>query len=498
MATGFEHQVAPARGWAGRFRGRMGITKPPQVFEGSSVQVAGLFPFVTGASMPIHGAPLGLDVMTGALLCADPIAYFETLHLINNPSAFVLGKPGLGKSTLVRRMALGMNARGVMPMVLGDLKPDYVALIEAMGGQVITLGPGFGTLNVVSIRDAQEAAVKLASEGFDREARELIGDARGRRQLILSTLLELQRRAPLGDREEAILGAACEVADEDASLPDPELADVLAIIRARPERVRTAALDRDDDATYLALTDHLEASLQSLVTGGRLGRIFAGQTTTPMHLDRPVVFDVSATEGTGEDVQAAVLLAVWNYGFGQIEIANTLGLAGLAPFRRYAIILDELWRTLRVASGMVDRVDKLTRLNRSEGVGVIMISHTMADLRALKSEEDRQKAAGFVERAGMVFLGGLPAGEMPRLAEVITLSGMEQSLLVGWTDPPQIAVHDLSGELTNNRPPPPGQGKFLMKIGGGDQPGVAFQIVLTDLERELGVMNTNTLWEGFQ
>ena len=29
---------------------------------------------------------------------------------------------------------------GVMPLVLCDLKPDYVDLIRALGGQVITLG----------------------------------------------------------------------------------------------------------------------------------------------------------------------------------------------------------------------------------------------------------------------------------------------------------------------------------------------------------------------
>jgi len=48
------------------------------------------------------------------------------------PSAFVLGKLGVGKSTLVRRMATGLAGYGVMPLVLGDLKPDYVDLIGAL------------------------------------------------------------------------------------------------------------------------------------------------------------------------------------------------------------------------------------------------------------------------------------------------------------------------------------------------------------------------------
>ena len=62
---------------------------------------------------------------------------------------------------------------------------------------------------------------------------------------------------------------------------------------------------------------------------------------------------------------------------------------------------------------MIDRVDALTRLNRQFGVGVAMITHTMKDLLSLPTEEDRMKAAGLVERAGMGICGGLPAAEMP-------------------------------------------------------------------------------------
>ncbi|UTI63381.1 hypothetical protein NBH00_18765 [Paraconexibacter antarcticus] len=70
----------------------------------------------------------------------------------------MLGKPGLGKSTVIRRMALGLTGYGVMPLVLGDLKPDYVDLIKALGGQVITLGRGRGHLNILDPGEATSAA----------------------------------------------------------------------------------------------------------------------------------------------------------------------------------------------------------------------------------------------------------------------------------------------------------------------------------------------------
>ena len=97
-------------------------------------------------------------MMTQATVCCDPISWFQRARLISNPSAFVLGKPGLGKSTVVRRMALGLSAYGVHPLVLGDLKPDYVDAVQAIGGQVITLGRGRGYLNVLDPGQAVEAA----------------------------------------------------------------------------------------------------------------------------------------------------------------------------------------------------------------------------------------------------------------------------------------------------------------------------------------------------
>ena len=78
-----------------------------------------------------------------------PISWFARAGLIANPSMFVLGKPGLGKSSLIRRMAIGLCGFGVQPLIFGDLKPDYVDLISALSGNVVALGRGQGALNVL-------------------------------------------------------------------------------------------------------------------------------------------------------------------------------------------------------------------------------------------------------------------------------------------------------------------------------------------------------------
>ena len=113
-----------------------------------------------------------------------------------------------------------------------------------------------------------------------------------------------------------------------------------------------------------------------------------------------------------------------------------------------------------------------------------MITHTMSDLEALADPTDRLKARGFVERSGMVICGGLPAAEMPKLTQVVSLSQAEQEMLIGWQDPP--AWDSVAGAESE----PPGRGNFLIKVGG--RPGIPVHVSLT--ETELGLHDTNKMW----
>jgi len=456
------------------------LVEAPDEWRGTTVQVCGLWPWVVGTGTPMVGVPVGRHIGTGATLCCDPISWFQRAKLISNPSAFVLGKPGLGKSTMVRRMATGLAGFGALPLVLGDLKPDYVDLIEALGGQVIPIGRGRGSINVLDPGEAHEAADRLT--GSARAA--VLADAHGRRLTMVAALIAILRNDPPNDREETILDRALRVLDDRHHHGVPVLADLLRVIQEGPEDVRMVALDRGDNDRYQAITENLEASLIGLVGGGRLGRTFSEQTTNPMRRDRAVVYDVSGIDDSEVELQAATLLACWSAGFGTVNVANALADAGLEPRRHYFVILDELWRALRAGRGMVDRVDALTRLNRQRGVGMAMISHTMSDLMALADESDRMKARGFVERSGMVICGGLPSAEMPMLTSAIPMSQAEQDLLIGWQDPP---AWDPS---TNREAAPPGRGKFLVKVGG--RPGIPVDVQLTSIE--MSVNDTNKVW----
>ena len=476
-----------ARGWPGRGGGMARLVPSVKEYRGTTVQVCGLWPFSSGASSPMIGVPLGRHEETHATVCCDPISWFQRARLISNPSAFILGKPGLGKSTLVRRMVIGLSGQGVHPLILGDLKGEHIKAVQALGGQVISLGRGTGYLNILDPGQAVEAAQLLEDHGRPDAAARVRADAHGRRLNMVVSLITISRNNPPTDQEQTILDRALRVLDEKF-VGIPVLKDLLDVIVSAPAEVRQVALDRGDMNVYLNETRALEATLLGLTGGGKLGEIFSRQTTNPMKRDRAVVFDVSTIDETETDLQAAVLLACWSYGFGTINVANALADAGLEPRRNYFVVLDELWRALRAGKGMVDRVDALTRLNRAVGVGQIMISHTMSDLLALPAEEDRMKARGFVERSGMVICGGLPASEMAQLTEAIPLSRQEQQKLISWQDPP---AWDSRGTDVE----PPGRGKFLIKVGG--RPGIPVQVGLTSMETGAdGVNDTETKWHA--
>jgi hypothetical protein len=118
-----------------------------------------------------------------------------------------------------------------------------------------------------------------------------------------------------------------------------------------------------------------------------------------------------------------------------VDAAAALAEHGVAPRRSYLAVMDELWRALRGAPGLVEYADSLTRLNGAKGIGTVMITHSLADLDALATEADQAKARGFVEWCAITVMGGLPPRELARVHEVTPLTGPEQELVTSWSAP---------------------------------------------------------------
>ena len=458
----------PAWGWKVPYAGRAVHVGAAPEYQATTTQGCGLFPFVAGSGTPITGTPIGRHQLWGEVVCLDPLAWLRA-GLVTNPGMFVLGQPGTGKSTLVKRLVTGAVAFGSTAIILGDTKPDYTMLVEHFGGQVIRIGRGLDKINPLDTGPLGAAVRRLAGP----QAATLRWEVRSRRLSLLMALATLVRGAAITNAEEVILGRAIDLLDDRlAGQREPTVTDVLTVVEQGPDVLRAAAR-AGTSGRYQQRVGGLVFTLDLLCTGSLAG-VFDGPTTRPLDLDAPAVsVDISRVGAAGDKLLTAAMLCTWAYGFAMVDAAAALADLGAAPRRAYLGVMDELWRALRGAPGLVEYADSLTRLNRAKGMASIMITHSLADLDALATAEDRAKARGFIDRSAITVLAGLPPRELARVREITPLTGPEQELVTSWSAPDSWqpgARH-------------PGRGKYLIKAG--ERLGIPVELSLVGPERHL-------------
>uniref|UniRef100_UPI0024559A4D hypothetical protein n=3 Tax=Nocardia TaxID=1817 RepID=UPI0024559A4D len=498
VEDGFDRETAQLtdRGYAGPGGGRANVVGRPVEYRATTAQVAGLWPWSVGAGAPLIGTPLGSHLHTGAPVCFDPMNWFMRGSFITAPSLFVLGLNGFGKSSLVRRIVLGGIAQGITPLILADVKPDYRKMVELVGGQVIDLGYGHGKLNPLAA--GVLGAVVPQLDEFPALQLQVLQDIRARQVTLIAGLVELVRGARVRDYEETLIATALRILYQPGSGYAPEkppiMENLLEVIVAGGEELMLDA-GADDPSEYQAAIKGLRRSLRAL-TQGPFGAVFNGQTTVPIDTSAVAVcIDVSHIPTGDKKLKAAVMLACWADGFASVEAAHVLADAGLGPQRYFQVVMDELWQVLGLGDFMVDRVDELTRLQRSIATALIMISHTIKDLQSLGSEAAIAKALGFLERARAKIFGALPGEEVKRLDSTVPFTATEAEMVTGWSAPQALTGEALRpGQV---RPMPPGTGKFLLKIGEDRRPGIPFQMEFTESERLSGIHETNQRFSEF-
>ncbi|MFB8004888.1 hypothetical protein [Nocardia sp. NPDC056000] len=469
------------RGYSGLGGGRASVVPAMPEWRSTTVQVAGLWPFSVGAAAPTVGTPVGTHYITGAPVHFDPMSWFLRGY-ITAPIAFVLALNGFGKSSLIRRLVTGSVATGETVLCMGDTKPDYRDLVETLGGQVIELGYGYGSINPLAVGALGSVIDHLPAGDWRRRvaARVEAGQI-----TIVAGLVELVRGSRIADYEETLIAAGLRELYSPAggftAVQPPLLSDLLAVISEGADRLRQFA-EEDDNPSYRASTKMLRRSLRALIEGP-WGEIFDRHTSTPLDLHSPAVcVDVSRIPEGDTKLLAAVLMTCWSEGFGAVAAAHALADAGLAPARTFGVVMDEIWRVLGVGEFMVDRVDALTRLNRVLACWLIMCSHTIKDLASIK-------ALGFFERARAKILGPVGPDEIERIRSTVSITETEKLLVTSWAAPRPPTDDRLDGPVI--RETPPGTGCFLLKTGEAAEPGIAFRMTFTPTERASDIHNTN-------
>jgi hypothetical protein len=456
-----------AWGWRAAGLGRASHVEAAPEYQATTVQACGLFPFTAGSGAPAVGVPFGRHMMWGEVVCCDPFAWMDA-GLTTNRGVFFLGQPGTGKSSGGKRICRGCMAFGVVPLFLGDAKPDYTSVVQSAGGQVIRIGRGLDRINPLDAGPLGVALQRLSGPAADR----LRLEVRGRRLNATLALCALVRSdAPISNAEETVIGAAVDLLTDRGTI-DPTIPDVLGVIREGSDRLVSAA-EVDTPAEYGAESRRLRQTPRMLCEGSLKG-VFDGPTSTPIDLDAPAVsVDISAVTSAGDTLLSAAMLSTWSYGFAVIDASTALADAGLSKPRRYLAVLDELWRALRGAPGLVDHADALTRVYRGRNVAHMMMTHALDDLNALPTEADRAKARGFTDRCAIPVLAGLPMRELDEVARIVPLSHQEKLMVASWSSP----------ETWQPGARHPGRGKYLIKTG--QRVGIPVELEFVGDEAEL-------------
>ena len=172
----------------------------PWAYAGTTVQMAGLFPFGAGSGAPAFGVPVGRHQRTHEVVCCDPFAWHEA-GLVTNLGMMVMGAPGVGKTSLAKRIIRGLMAGGVTALVLGDPKGEYVRITRSAGGQVIRVGRGLDRINPLDAGPLGRALQRMTGPARDA----MLAEVRGQRLNTLLALCALVRREGLADWEASII-----------------------------------------------------------------------------------------------------------------------------------------------------------------------------------------------------------------------------------------------------------------------------------------------------
>jgi len=176
--------VPGARGDRAAFGGYAANVDAGALWQGTTAQIAGLFPFAAASGARVRGVPFGRHLHTAEPIGLDPAQWLRD-GLVTNTGLWVQGQPGVGKSTAAKRLMVGLVAFGFTGIVPGDIKDEYTQIVARMGGQVFRIGPGLDSLNPLDLGPMRE--VIAAAVGAKRE--QLVAQARSRRLELLESLL---------------------------------------------------------------------------------------------------------------------------------------------------------------------------------------------------------------------------------------------------------------------------------------------------------------------
>jgi type IV secretory pathway VirB4 component len=336
-------------------------TRVPGVTE-TTAQLAATYPFLAEAPYGVIGPYIGQGRYSRTRWTWDSYTAYQQ-GIVRNPSIFVSGTVGSGKSSLVKSMtivrAVPFGRRFIVP---ADQKGEYRGLARALGFEPVEFGPGMGTclnpLEPPRVPDQVAARAEYADLVPNHQV------------TTLTAMAEAGMGRLLLPEEKTALDLALEYitrrSDDVGRWATPSLGEVAhALLNPDLQYVRQTGVR---DAERLADSSFgLGCQIRTLVHGVFRG-LFDGRTTVRVDIDAPgVVIDMSRVRN--DDASLALSMTAAQ---AHLELAIALD-----PRPRY-LIYDESWRVVRFY-GLLRRLSAAIKLSREGHVPVVVV-HRVSDL----------------------------------------------------------------------------------------------------------------------
>jgi type IV secretory pathway VirB4 component len=378
--------------------------RPGHLATTAHIQAA--YPFVAQAGLGARGVLIGRDVYGGPF-AIDPWRMYEQ-GLVHDPNMLIVGRPGYGKSALVKTLLLRQRLFGRRVEVV-DPKGEYDNLITALGGVVIRLEPGGATrLNPL----------------------ERIGAPEQRQALLLAvTRAMLNRR--LEQHEAVGLAAALTAADQRHQHREVCIPDIVGELKNPSE-----ATAHELNVTCHAATQELRncaLALHRLCAGPLRGMFDAPTNTGEQTWEKPAIgLDVSALAGLALDPAALAIAMICATTFLDAKRHQRTREArdhGLEPDKTIRAN-DEGWRALPVP-GLAEYYQQNFKLSRETGVQHIVVLHRFSDLSSAGETGSRaqQLAEGLSSETATRVVYRQAEQEEQLTARVVGLSSTEQRMI---------------------------------------------------------------------
>ncbi|MHB8588100.1 MAG: TraG/VirB4 family ATPase [Candidatus Dormibacteraceae bacterium] len=337
----------------------------------STTALSATFPF-TGSDLPASdGLLYGVNTETRSPVVVDRFA-------LENYNAVLFATSGAGKSFLVKVELVRAALRGTRVLVI-DPEGEYAAIVAALGGEVIAIGPGaHGGLDPFAITDGSPGELDARIAALST----LVG--------LLAGQMRPRQRAAI---EEAISTTYAHAGFADGVAPDglvtPRLADVQALLQSS------------------AAMREVAGRLERFVSGS--GRWLMAGTGSP-DLSGSTAFVLA---GLPEEDRAAAMFLVLDRIWRELQRSG----------RQTLVVLDEAWWLMRHADTAA-HLFRLTKTVRKRNAGLTVVTQDVGDVLA------RREGEALIANSALQILMKQAPQAMPRLAELFRLTPAEQSWLL--------------------------------------------------------------------